>query len=306
MDNIRLSYSSIALFLKCRHAWYLRYIKGYEKIKVHIPFIMGDCIHYGLHKIYLKEDNYVEDTLKYLEERKQELRDNLVMSTHLEEELIKAQYIIEGMLVGYVEKHGEFINETTHIVNEKEDLYEVAPGIKILVKLDNILENEGKKYNHEIKTTTRLTVEYVNAIMTDLQTGIYYSVYNEIYKPLDGIIYDVLKKPTIRVKQNETVTEYLQRLIQWYKETEGVFHMEKIKYPILKKGEIFNLIKVVANDILRCIDIDNEFYKNYTSCYGKGFKCDMYDICHIGENASTMAIIKVNLKKKEEILNGKI
>ncbi len=163
-------------------------------------------------------------------------------------------------------------------------------------------------YVHEIKTTSFLTNDYVNRIQSSLQIHMYFYFYNLLYsdKPMKGIIYDILRKPLIRQKQKETRDEYLERLYLYYdnpqKQAES-FYMETINKPLLSKDRIINMINHVIKQIEN-IKIIDDFYPNDTACWVGNYRCEYFDICHVGENKLSLFNFREN-RLKDKIKKAK-
>ena len=297
--KLTLAYSQIAAFLKCRKAYEYHYIKRYDVVSANVPFLIGNCIHEGLHKIYAKDKDFIKSTLAYLEDYKQKLRESLSVSMQQEKEFIEFEQMIVGMLSSYAEKYKTIIDKTEHIVNEHEEFVDISDNVQILLKIDNILKRGDSSFVHEIKTTKYLTEDYVNAIKDNMQSSLYLHAFNSIKlkkEQLHGIIFDVIKKPSIRLKKNEAYEQYLNRLKKCYLADE-MFYMEVIKYPLIKKEEMFETINEVAADIFRCKD-SGVWFKNFNAC-SKQHRCEFYMICKHGENKLTMHNIKVRPTKEE-------
>lgn len=290
--KIRLSFSAVSSFMDCRRKYWFSYVKFIELIAFMPQNIVGNCVHFGLYKLYSKDDKAIAQTMKMLENEKQKLRDKLELSVQQEDMLNEQEYVIKGMLKAYAIKYKRHIAKATHIVNELKLEYPIDKRTELIIKMDNIKEVKKKRYVHEIKTAKTLTADYVKNIKNDVQTAIYFHGHNRIVpkkEQLNGIIYDVIRKPSIRRKKKETPQQYLRRLETYYtasNESE-LFYMETIEKPLLSDKRVFNMIEHVADEIRSC-KTEDDFYPNDRYCYVRS-RCNFYDICHFGENAATMA-----------------
>ena len=289
MDLI-LSYSQIATFLDCRRKYFLKYKKNLISKIMNPNFIFGNAIHEGVQFLYKKKSNYLKLTLKNFENEKIKARKNLIVSAENEQKLIEQESVIRGLLPSYQEHYKIFLKDTTHLKNEYEGTYKISDNIKIFIKLDNLVKIKKGLYIHELKTTKVLNTDYVKNVRNDLQTNIYFYIYNiiESKNKVKGILYDIIKKPGIRLKQNESEVQFLNRLLDYYKDGQS-FHMEQINIPLLSKDRILEIIKGVGKDIINCNNDINSFYPNERYCYVWS-RCEYYDICHIGENKQTLSI----------------
>lgn len=295
-----LSYSSISCFMDCRRKYYWSGIRNLERLQVVMPFFIGNMIDLGVSLLFANDKNVIKKVLKKYEEDKQTLRGSMNLTIEQEQDLNEQREIIIGMLEAYKMVHAKEIKVLKH----KYMQYEVIVPINtfdVKIKIDNIVESKKGLYLHELKTTRNLTPDYVKNIKNDFQTSIYYHLYNMSHKQkLEGIIYDVIQKPSIRQKQKESVQEFICRLKDWYKGVDNAdkYYIETIKTPMISKDRVLNIITKVKEDIDRCTHID-DFYPNERFCYVYR-RCDFYDICHEGEKPELMANFKLRGGDKGE------
>ncbi len=279
-----ISYSSIRAFLNCKRKYYWYYVKGLE-IKYSNPnFIFGNVMHFGLHQIYSENSKFIIDTVKFLNSEKSKIK---FIHPKDEEKLNKFEFQIRGMLFAYKEYYAKFIKKVIHVKNEFSLEYPID-GYLFKIKIDNILKYNNQLYIHEIKSVKTLSEEYINNIKNDLQTHIYFHINNLANKEfkIKGILFDAIQKPGIRQKEKEDTNEFLQRLKDYYLQNKEFFYMDKIEKPLLNKNRILNLVKAVITDMKHCVK-ENDYYPNETACY-QFFRCEFFDLCHIGENKETL------------------
>ena len=139
-----------------------------------------------------------------------------------------------------------------------------------LVGRNDAVTIDGIPVEHK---TTSMDVddEYVYALQWEEQI-LSYMLANSI----NEMYYTVVKKPTIRQKQNETDWEFYDRCVDWY----GVDTDKKVK--VIKVTRSFveieehrkNLI-VMANEIEGC----KHFYRNPSACTCYNRRCEYSQIC---------------------------
>lgn len=298
--DISISFSAISTFMDCRRKYWWSYVKRYEPIVFAPQFITGNCVHFGLYQLYDKNPKAVRDTLKIFDNEKQKLRDKLSLDTKQESDLNQEEYMIRGMLEAYAHKYRNHIKKVKHITNELKLKYKIDRHTKLTIKMDNIVLLNNRRHVHEIKTTKTLTPDYVKNIKNDMQTAIYFHGHNRCMpksERLRGIMYDVIRKPSIRKKKKESTQQFLKRLADYYdgpNENE-LFYMEVIERPLLTDDRVFDVIEHVVDDMRNCATED-DFYPNDRHCYVYK-RCHFYDICHYGENAATRAKFRVREKQ---------
>lgn len=298
------SHTALELFNNCKKAYYWQYIRNLESTEFKKHLEMGKIVHDGIHVIYKKTGNPAELVKTRFEELREKLREDMVMTTKIEEELIEMELIALAMMEGYPIKYKDFIDEVDHIVNEKPFRYIFPSGLTVKGKMDNIFRYRGKYYIHELKTAKYINDDYITGIQIRPQLAIYRHLGNDSLKDfkISGVIFDVIQKPSIRQKQKETREEFLQRLMEYYSLTklDEYFYMEVIEHPRYTKKMIANDVEKSIIDIRNC-KTEDDFYRNPQAC-AVLYRCQFYDICWFGENAATMRNYKtrIDLTKKSK------
>ncbi len=294
-DKLYLSYSAIACFMDCRRKYYFQYIRGLEKIQYVVYYLIGNMVELGVSLLFAKDKQYKSKVLTAYKKAKQELRGKMSLTVNQEQELNEQEQVIVGIIEAYSLVHSKYLKTIIHKQEQHKDYIEFDK-FQVCIKIDNLIKVKKNLFLHELKTTKTLTPDYVKGIKNDLQTALYFHLYNlkNTKHPLAGIVYDVIQKPSIRQKQKETKSEYILRLKEWYQGEDNVdkYYIETIEKPLIDKDRLFNIITKVGEDILSCKLLE-DFYPNERFCYVYR-RCDFYDICHEGEKKELM----VNFKQR--------
>lgn len=182
---------------------------------------------------------------------------------------------------------------------EKQFNVRVGDGKYLLGKIDAITE-DGTPIEHKTTSDT-IDEKYINRLNWDDQVTNYLLALSlEQGKIVNKVIYTVIKKPTIRQKQNETLEEYLQRCVEWYDDdTEhkvAIFPVIRSKDELAAKQEE---LVYMANEMENC----KMYYKNPNHCSIIG--CSYSSIC-LSYTPETGAIDFVKKSKQNEELEGGI
>jgi len=261
--TVRLSYSQIDTFNACpKKHWYSR---RYKSRQFNINFLIGNIIHEGLHLTYTNTEDLFNVLAVKFDEYVEKERETQIITEDTEKKLEEWKVIILGMIYAYNLKYAKFMEDHEHVFNEKEYIVDLGDDISIMLKIDNILRNKksGELLVHEIKTTRDLNINYVNNIQRSVQASIYYHIGQMVpeFKP-SAIVYDVLQKPSIRVKKTEEYQDYLVRLQAYYEDDPHAhLHMEMITNPAIKSDELIRMIKSVG----KRIEADDA-YKSWKDC----------------------------------------
>lgn len=287
---IRLSYSAMKAYLECPKKY--EYSRRLTKDMFNFNFFVGNCIHEGMRMTYTGQKDIFNVFGKHVDDYIELQRKAHFFSPEGEQKLEEWRVIMLGMVFAYNNKYMEHIDNMSHIRNEAEYLVDITNDIKFLIKIDNILADKktGRKFIHEIKTSRELTDNYVYKIQMDLQTSIYYHLGRMVpdFMP-DGVIYDVLQKPSIKVKTTEEYKDYLHRLQAYYEvDPNAHLHMEFIDKPLINKGDLIANITDTGYRIQRSV-YTGYFNKNQINCEF----CDFKKLCLDGDQPEDLMSFKV-------------
>ena len=290
---LHISVSTLKDFMTCRRLYYYKRIKRYDKNIFNIPFIVGRTVHSGLGYILERKKDKkgqmldpVKRMVEYFKTEKVKANKEFTLSVEEIEDLNEQEHITQSMLTAYISKYKAMLRDAILIGSEVEGALQYGDNVTFVIKLDNLLRVRGKKILHELKTSKYITPAYVKMIQTDIQSSTYFYLYNEIFtkSPIEEIMYDVIRKPSIRQKKAESYPAFLQRLQEWYEQKQdmSVFHIERFKQPKITQESAFNTLAGVADDMLRCKDKES-YYQDFEKCSSYyGDVCPYYELCHEG------------------------
>lgn len=283
---LHISVTSLEDFMTCRRLYYWKRIKKYERNKFNLAFLTGKIVHMGMNYLLQKKTNAIELMTKYFREEKKEINNQFTLSTEQIEDVNEQEHITKAMLRAYSKRYGKMLKDTKLLDSEVEGALQLSDNVVFVLKLDNLVRVRMKKVLHELKTSKYITPEYVRMIQTNRQTTIYFHFYNILFEknPIQEIMYDVIRKPSIRQKKNETYPAFLKRLDEWYDTPDDMskFHIERFKEPLVSQDAILNTVQNVSNEMLGCKSKE-DYYENHTSCASYyGDICPYYDLCHNG------------------------
>lgn len=239
---MKLSASLIKTYKTCRRKYELKYVEELEPIAKSQALIDGSNYHECIEKFYKTgefEVNYENPK-------------------------------ISAMVWAYVEYIAKRNTELETVeYSEKWFDYKLTPKHSIIGRNDAITKS---RIPVEHKTTSNdIDDEYIYALQWDEQI-LTYMLANSI----NEMFYTVIKKPTIRQKQNEMNEEFYERCKEWYS-VDTYLKVRVIKV-IRSNEEIVehrkNLI-VMANEIEKC----KHFYRNPNACTCYNRRCEYSSVC---------------------------
>lgn len=153
---------------------------------------------------------------------------------------------------------------------EKEFQIHESYGLWMVGKIDAICA-DGTPIEHK---TTRDAIDekYVNKLAWDDQVSYYLlALSKKRNSPVTRTIYTACQKPTIRLKQNETEEQYLERMREWYDET-------KVRtFTVVRTAKELEDKEREVRDIAREIRNRRHWYRNPSHCSIVG--CAFSSIC---------------------------
>lgn len=299
-----VSYSSMNAFRKCPRFYYWKYIRRLEKRSFKLPFIVGRIMHHGIQTLLSKPRSAEKEIHWKFKEEAQTARKEFQLSPMQEDDLAAQEYSTIGMLNAYQNQYRKFLQGTKHVHTEFAIKYELNKRVVIVGKLDNVLENQGKLWDWELKNLKSLDMDRVKGIKTDPQTGLYFEVYNRMMKKakdrLHGILYQIIRKPSIRQRKTESRREFLVRLQEWYASGEGglKFHLERTKGSFISGEAVLNTVDKVSQQILGCKEKD-DYYQDFGRCVSEWDLCQFYGLCH-GKEKDEMKLLTIRKKYNVE------
>ena len=273
------SHSRINTFKLCPKQFEYKYIKGIVPIHSTVQLALGKLVHKG---IELKSSSSLSDYVDDL---------NLPLTEKAETVVGLAMAMVDA----YFERFGY------HEIVFPEQHFEIKLGDYLFQGfIDGIEETDEGYYIHEYKTASRIDKDYIDKLKLNEQISRYYYVVQNnllenltLDKPLLGVKYRIIQKPQIRQKQNESITQFRNRLVEKIGE-EG--YIQEIIFTRTQE-EIDNCILDTIADIER-IENTTRFTHNLVGCSAFG-RCPYLDLC-IGEPDADKLYIKIEDREEND------
>jgi hypothetical protein len=291
--------SSITTFAECQEKYRLAYREGGFGIKPAVEphyFTFGTIGHMVYRMLY--EGHTPATVAKEIDTRIQQLLVNSRLSAEAINELQITKGALTGIAYAYHERYRKEILRKGKLIFHTHELKFEMPlkletGRYVLAgEMDMLATGKsGTTYLIEDKFVGQLSRDIITDYMMSPQTVMYLIAYCELYaKPTDkvGILYRITRKPSIRQRQHETLTEYANRVRSDYlTRPEFYFYralVKKTAVEILKyKHEIINSIHQ-----MEMAEKYGWWLKNRRACNAKS-RCQFFDVCAFGQNDGVMA-----------------
>ena len=242
---MKLSASLVKTYKMCRRKYELKYLEELEPVGKSQALEDGTTYHEGIEKWY-KYGITIQD---YENNPK-----------------------VSAMICAYIE-HIALVDDCLCRSNveyaEKWFEYPLTKKHKIVGRFD-ALTKVGIPIEHKT-TSNDVDDEYVYALQWDEQILTYMlaNSINEMY-------YTVIKKPTIRQKQNESNYDFFIRCIEWYGvDTDKKIRVIRVTRSFTELEEHRKNLIVMANEIEGC----KHFYRNPMACTCYNRRCEYSQVC---------------------------
>lgn len=251
------SHSRINCFKECAKKYEYKYIDNLEPIDDNKALNIGKAFHRGI------ELNSVNDLAKELDE------DEYFSDEKNETNKIIALAMVESFLKKFPNHNEGNIQHEVHIEtnicgNEKD----------FQIYADAIKEVEEGLILREYKTTSKIDDLYLDKLEFNDQISRYcYVIEKEYKKPVIAIEYYIAKKPLLRQKQNETIEQYRNRLVERLMEDNNIVSitLQRTKEDI---EDAYEDLKYDINNIKNT----KRFTKNLSNCSVYG-GCPYMNLC---------------------------
>lgn len=251
------SHSRINCFKECPKKYEYKYIDNLEPIDDNKALNIGKAFHRGI------ELNSVDELAKELDE------DEYFSDEKNETNKIIALAMVESFLKKFPNHNEGNIQHEVHIEtnicgNEKD----------FQIYADAIKEVEEGLILREYKTTSKIDDLYLDKLEFNDQISRYcYVIEKEYKKPVIAIEYYIAKKPLLRQKQNETIEQYRNRLVERLMEDNNIVSitLQRTKEDI---EEAYEDLKYDINNIKNT----SRFTRNLSNCSVYG-GCPYMNLC---------------------------
>jgi len=267
--------SAIKKFQQCPRAYYWRYEKQLVSTKTNDALQIGKYFHKGreLFDLGWKPDYCLEecDRLYFKEDGK--------LSQKGIDELYKMKYIGSALLTLSFSIWPRYKDADFEKVFSCEMF-----GVTLMGKID--IDDSKNNKLCDYKTTGRLNNAYIAQLPIDNQPLFYSTIYGQLQNvDIDTFTYYIVKKPTIKRKQDESLEDYIERVKQNIEEGKCEFHIEEVEITPKRKEEFLEGLQNNVENIRACVR-QSDYVQHTGNCFQYG-ECDYFKICKEGfENVS--------------------
>jgi hypothetical protein len=310
---MRLTSSSIGTLQACAENYRLRYIEKLEAIDKPHYLTLGTAFHAGV-EVFRKGSSRAESRAHACS----------VAGGLSNDDLCVLVSMMDAYCHKYCDEKGAFVrveHEFSHPMLHPID-------VDICGVVDAIAKAGDGHIIYETKTVGRIDGAYIDRLWSSRQSLIYNWVLNEHEWNIQGVMYDLVQKPTIRRlkatpmekrkwviekgtgrkrlsgKQREhdqTDAEFLERLHRWYAENPDAFHRELVVH---SPHQLEQIEADVRNEVLRIAwhTEYNVWPRSLASCHRFNRPCEFAPLC----GAANPQLIKDTHYQKREVTHAEL
>lgn len=264
----RISHSQINRWLTCRYSYWLYYYKNIRTKFEPTYFIEGSVGHF-----------FMEDLLKFRELSVKRVENAMIdrlkgklYSKKFLQKTILTMYVIVSSLKDYIIKELKITEPFKDTEVEKK--FEFTFGDATLIGACDALKN-GVLHEHKFASNDYLKLQLRQ------QVGIYFLVYPEINYCSNNVIL----KPKIKIKENESYDSFIERLQEKITSNpEEFFIVHKIGRDEINIGRLQDKLIYITHEMIHQAGVEFPalFYSNECNCKSYNSPCEFYDICEKG------------------------
>lgn len=307
--------SSLSLYQTCPMKYYLKYVRGLEKIEKDIRFAdieFGSAVHLFLDKLYTKKMN----------DSKEKIDLEALFSDYptFPGEEVKNKEGVLHMCRKYYE-HWKKVDNKFKVLDVEYAIQFDLGGYPFVVKVDTVIEIDGQIYGLEHKTTGNLGYWYFNRYFINSQISAQMHAIKQKYGQCSGILLNAMeikfaKKPAILEVDDPNVNGYATSEVKYssyhkYKRNMAYCsgHVCKFERELITRNRSeMEDWKINAVRLIEKIEADkavNIFTKSDSGSACSMFKgCTMKELCKssIGMNLDE-EIMEVLYQEKEDSMD---
>ena len=285
LKKFGISQSAMKTFMSCRRKWMMN-IAGLEKKDKQKNTHFGTIVHEMLDQVYQKLDKLPQDKIeKFVRQRL-----NQYLKKHADEIFVGGQqYEMEKeMCVAITTAYFDFFKRDrknfTEMIPEQEFAIPYK-GVTLRGKIDGLLRLKKKgRWQMEHKTKSRWDEESgLTALQFDFQNLMYSFAADTLSdEPVKGVLYNVIRKPGLRMKQDEGPKEFLDRVKadiasrpEWY------FMRYEIVYTKKEKANFKEQLDGIIGELKMFCDGKLPDVQNQAHCLFP-FRCEFLNVCASG------------------------
>lgn len=279
---MKFSHSSLNCYRKCPKMYYWRYVYGIEPMREPDAFVIGKLLHTLIemyHNSSHKDRNKVIDMATYktapvMEKAAPEECEGLLTM------IITATAMFKHMPARFLEGSSNDLVEQHFVIPIKDDI--IYEGYIDRIEAGSL---------REIKTTV-LPDHFIKYAAVSPQVSGYMMGCRTLGKDITTITYDLIRKPMLRKKANETMEQFHARIVEDYRDRPDFYYRREHTFRTTEQlDQFFRDLALLCVQVKAKVDMYKNgidaFWRNHEACFARG-ECPYYKICFTKSKDKTM------------------
>ncbi len=218
-----LTYSRMRMYLNCPASEQLRYRECLVPKKTgSTARLLGSAVHKGLETGSTDEAMALFDAVMPLTQAEQDQVD-------ADKATCRAMLLGAKTAFSALDDMQPEVEFCIPIINPRTG--EASQDFMLAGKVDGICSKDGETWLVEYKTASTISQQYISRLALDGQVTTYMHAMQKVLgRSIAGVIYRVIRKPSIRRGQAETAEQYCSRLEAEYKSRPEFYYVEQLLY----------------------------------------------------------------------------
>ena len=290
---MNVSNNSIAIASSCWMKWYWRYIEKLEPKLKPINLTLGSVMHTAFDLFY--KGTSKTDVLIFIHKA---FDDELAQcSVNDAENMQIAKWTAVGMWSYYPHALSEF-EAIDSEVDFNVPLGRMR-GIRLVGRVDKRFKSKGAWWLGEFKTTSNPSL-FVKSLDTARQATTYTYAAIRSKLEVEGVLYDLIRKPALRRRVEETAEDFGRRIVKDYKDRPNEYYSRHYAYRTrLDLMQFENDASSLVREMRRR-SRKKDFCRNVDACWNFNRECDFKKICFKGMHEPTMSMCYQTKKEMQD------
>lgn len=281
-----VSVTLLQSWLTCRKKALLK-LQGWKVIRPSQALTYGSMAHEIIASAFSKLDAppkkaWIEKELdRVLKKSQEEL--GRVIPAETQQMLERCAGMLSAILPVYFDYYKEdFEKLSWEKIEAAFDYHHEGLGMRMVGVYDALFRLKGKLWLKETKTSSQIDEDsMIELLHYDFQLGFYLlSLFRQTKELPKGVIYDILRKPSLKQGVKETLVQFLNRIREDVAARKD-FYFVRFEVAVSKKEiEDFERELVgILSDFKRWVSGDVPTYRNTTACKNRWGLCECVPIC---------------------------
>lgn len=273
--------------MTCKRLYFWRWIMNIVKNKINLNFWFGSVMHKGLERLTFEKN--MDKVIRSMEKESKEASKKYTLDSKTKDEMYVQLEIAKILVLAYNKRFGKARRKAKILGLEVKFEIELSLCPVIFQGTMDGVEERGKKLVlDENKTAARIDNEYIQRLAFDKQINGYAMGCKENFRRYPAECdYIIIRKPSIRQRQTETIDQYLERFENDVDEREDFYFIrETIRFNKKKILSVKNDIEQEVFDLYTKYDgldigelLTPDFWpRNDRQCFNYG-ACDYLQLC---------------------------